>query len=628
MTETVTRSGRSWPLMLGALGVVFGDIGTSPLYALRECFNAGHHALAVVPENILGILSVIFWILLLVITIEYVSFILRADNNGEGGILALMALVVRKAQGREHLRSYFVFLGLVGASLLFADAMITPAISVLSAVEGLKLQKPALGPYVIPVAISILIVLYAVQRFGTARIGAIFGPVMLVWFAMLGLTGIASIVQTPGVLVAVNPLYAFKFFVHHGWLSFLVMGSVFLVVTGGEALYADMGHFGRPPIRDAWFAVVLPGLALNYFGQGALLIRDPSTVEHLFFATVPQNWLLPLVLLATAATVIASQAVISGAFSVASSAVQLGYIPRLDIQQTASDAVGQVYLPAVNWIFMSGTLGLVLWFENSSRLAAAYGVAVATTMLATTLFLYFVARNVWGWSRGRAVVLAIPFLCIDSTFFTSNLLKIPAGGWMPVLFAIGLYTLMDTWKKGRQALNDTLTEENLDLALFVDSLVYEAPVRVAGTAIFLTGQKAGVPRALLHNMKHNRVLHQHVVLLTVDTARVPHVPSADRVQFQAVGQGISRMTITYGFLERPNLPRELRRFHVPEFTYDEMEATFFLGRETVLVARGRRTLARWRRILFAFMLRNAASAARFFHLPANRVVEIGAQIEI
>ena len=614
--------------MLGALGVVFGDIGTSPLYALRECFNAGHHALALQTPNILGVLSVIFWILILVISIEYVSLILRADNNGEGGILALMALVVRKTPKHQRLRPQFVTLGLVGAALLFADAMITPAISVLSAIEGLEYQTPILRPYIVPAAVVILIMLYAVQRHGTAKIGAVFGPIMLTWFGVLGMVGAFSIVRTPGVLAAINPLYAIQFFATNGWLAFLVMGSVFLVVTGGEALYADMGHFGRSPIRNAWFLVALPGLVLNYFGQGALLMREPNALEHLFFAMVPNVLLVPLVCLATAATVIASQAVISGAFSVASTAVQLGYIPRLDIRQTSSDAVGQVYLPAVNWIFMCGTLGLVLWFENSSRLAAAYGVAVATTMLATTAFLFFVARHVWGWSRPAAALLALPFLCIDSTFFSSNLAKIPAGGWLPVLFAIGIYTLMATWKQGRQALTATLSEENLDLSLFVASLAVDGPVRVPGTALFLTGQTVGVPRALLHNMKHNRVLHQNVVLLTVETARVPHVNATERVVFAVIGEGVSRMTITYGFLERPNLPRELRRFAAPGFDYDEMDATFFLGRETIIVGHGRRSLARWRRHLFAFMLRNAASAAKYFHLPPNRIVEIGAQVEI
>ena len=614
-------------LMLGALGVVFGDVGTSPLYALRECFSAGNHALAMQPQNVLGILSVIFWVLILVISIEYVTLILRADNEGEGGILALMALLVARAKGQTRWRRQFVFLGLVGAALLFADAMITPAISVLSAVEGLKAENPALAPWVIPIAVAILVSLYSVQSQGTGRIGRIFGPVMMAWFGTLGVIGILSILETPTVLAAVNPLHALRFFMENGWVAFLVMGSVFLVVTGGEALYADMGHFGRTPIRNAWFGIALPGLALNYFGQGALLMRSPEALEQLFFATVPPSLLVPLVILATCATVIASQAVISGAFSVASSAVQLGFIPRLEIRQTSS-AMGQVYLPAVNWAFMAGTVSLVLTFRESSELAAAYGVAVATTMLATTLLLYFVIRHVWGWRQGAAAALVFPFLCIDGTFFTSNLAKIPAGGWLPVTFAVVLYVLMVTWKQGRDALNALLSRENLDLDLFIMSLDAEAPVRVAGTAVFLTGQKEGVPRALLHNMKHNRVLHQQVILLTVESLRIPFAVAAERVSVSAEGQGISRMVIRYGFLERPNLPRDMASFSSPEFSYDEMETTFFLGRETILVTRTRQPLVRWRRLLFAYLLRNAASAARYFQLPPNRVVELGSQIEI
>ena len=627
MSQSKSSSSPQSLLMLGALGVVFGDVGTSPLYALRECFSAGNHALAMQPQNVLGILSVIFWVLVLVISIEYVTLILRADNEGEGGILALMALLVAKAKGQTRWRRQFVFLGLVGAALLFADAMITPAISVLSAVEGLKAENPMLAPWVIPIAVAILVALYSVQSQGTGRIGRIFGPVMLAWFGTLGVIGVLSILKTPAVLAAVNPLHALQFFVENGWVAFLVMGSVFLVVTGGEALYADMGHFGRLPIRNAWFGVALPGLVLNYFGQGALLMRNPEALEQLFFSTVPPALLVPLVVLATCATVIASQAVISGAFSVASSAVQLGFIPRLEIRQTSS-SMGQVYLPAVNWAFMAGTVGLVLAFRESSELAAAYGVAVATTMLATTLLLYFVVRHVWGWRQGTAAALVFPFLCIDGTFFTSNLAKIPAGGWLPVTFAAVLYVLMVTWKQGRDALNALLSRENLDLDLFIMSLDAEAPVRVAGTAVFLTGQKEGVPRALLHNMKHNRVLHQRVILLTVESLRVPFANAADRVSVSIEGQGISRMVIRYGFLERPNLPRDMASFSSPDFSYDEMETTFFLGRETILVTRTPQALVRWRRLLFAYLLRNAASAARYFQLPPNRVVELGSQIEI
>jgi len=617
-------------LMLGALGVVFGDIGTSPLYALRECFLSNGRALALQPDNILGVLSVMFWVLIVIISIEYVTFVLRADNDGEGGILSLMALLVTKSKGQTRWRRYFVAIGLFGAALIFADAMITPAISVISAVEGLEAQTPALAPYVVPVALGILVALFAAQRFGTARIGTVFGPLMLLWFAVLGLLGLNSLWQTPEVLAAINPIYAVNFFLNNGLLAFLVMGSVFLVVTGGEALYADMGHFGRLPIRNAWFFVAMPGLLLTYFGQGALLLRDPSAVDHLFFATVPEPLLLPMVVLATCASTTASQAVISGAFSVATSAVQLGFMPRFEIRQTSSDAIGQVYLPAVNWTLMAGTVGLVVWLQESGRLAGAYGVAVSMTMLGTTLLLYFVARHVWMLRRPLALLLVVPFLCIDTLFFSANLTKIPAGGWLPTVAAIAIYLLMTTWKQGRDALNTSLSEENLGLDLFIMSLAAEAPLRVPGTAVFLTGQKEGVPRALLHNMKHNRVLHQQVILLTVESARVPYVAEAERVTLEPAGEGISRMFLRYGFLERPNLPRELAAFsrRDPAFSYDEMETTFFLGRETILVTRTGRKLARWRRLFFAYLLRNAASAARYFQLPPNRVVEIGAQIEI
>ena len=613
---------------LAALGVVFGDIGTSPLYALRECFNDAHHVLVVSEANVLGVLSVMFWVLVLVISVEYVLFILRADNDGEGGILALMALVVNRTRKHQRWRGVFAGLGLIGASLLFADAMITPAISVLSAVEGLKVETPVLAPYVMPLAAGILCGLYGFQRFGTARLGAVFGPVIALWFTSLGILGLASIAETPAVLAALNPLHALRFFVDNGWLSFLVMGSVFLVVTGGEALYADMGHFGRKPIQRAWFALVLPGLTLNYLGQGALLLREPAALDHLFYAAVPGWGLFPMVVLATAATVIASQAVISGAFSVANSAVQLGYAPRLDIRQTSSSAMGQIYIPSVNWVFMAGTLLLVLVFKESSALAAAYGVAVSTTMLATTLFLYFVARHVWGWRRPLAAAVAIPFLCIDLTFFSSNLAKIPAGGWLPVVFALVLYSMMVTWKQGRAALYKALADENLETGLFLQSLALDPPTRVPGAAIFLTGQREGVPRALLHNMKHNKVLHERVLLLTVASARVPYILPAERAEFESLGLGVSRMVLTYGFMERPNLPRELRRAAQPGFSGDDIDTTFFLGRETVLVGRTGSLASRLGRHLFALMSRNATSAAKFFHLPPNRIIEIGAQIEI
>ncbi len=435
-------AGHGRHLLLGALGVVFGDIGTSPLYAVRECFLA--QKLPITHENVLGILSLIFWALILIISVKYVAFILRADNRGEGGNLALMALVVGRTRKRAPIRPLFIFLGLVGTSLLFADAMITPAISVLSAVEGLQVESALFHPLIIPLSLIILVLLYFGQHFGTSRIGGIFGPVILLWFVVLAVVGVQSILQTPSVLRAINPVHAMAFFFDNGWLAFMVMGSVFLVVTGGEALYADMGHFGRVPIQQAWTFVALPGLLLNYFGQGALLLRAPEALDNLFYQTVPPWGVLPLVLLATIATIIASQATISGTFSLANTAIQLGYFPRLEVRQTSEKSIGQIYVPLVNWTFMLGTAALVVGFHSSSNLAAAYGVAVSTTMLATTMFLYFVAVRVWRWPQWRAVMLTAPFLCIDTTFFTSNLLKIPAGGWMPVVVGVLIYTLMDT----------------------------------------------------------------------------------------------------------------------------------------------------------------------------------------
>ncbi|HTT09031.1 MAG TPA: potassium transporter Kup [Gammaproteobacteria bacterium] len=621
-------AGYSRYLVLGALGVVFGDIGTSPLYAIRECFLA-HEQLSITHDNVLGILSLIFWVLILVISIKYVALMLRADNRGEGGNLALMALVVGRTRKRAPARPLFIFLGLVGTSLLFADAMITPAISVLSAVEGLQVESHLFHPVIIPLSLIILVLLYVGQHYGTARIGGIFGPIVLLWFMVLALIGLQSIWQTPAVLQALNPYYALGFFTNNGWLAFMVMGSVFLVVTGGEALYADMGHFGRVPIQIAWTFVALPSLLLNYFGQGALLLRAPEAASNLFYQTVPAWGVLPMVLLATMATIIASQATISGAFSVANSAIQLGYCPRLEVQQTSAKSIGQIYVPMVNWVFMLGTAALVLGFRNSSRLAAAYGVAVSTTMLATTLFLYFVTRRIWRWPRWLALTLLTPFLGIDAIFFTSNLLKIPAGGWMPVVVGVVIFTLMDTWKKGRDLLVHKVAEEHFSIELFLESLTgRNAPVRVIGTAVFLTARNAGIPRAMLHNMKHNKVLHETVILLTVDTERIPYMPPEERIEIEPVGGGLIRVTVNYGFLERPDLPRVLEETVTPHFRYDPMDTTFFLGRETILAGTAPSTLSLWRRQLFAVMSRNALSAARFFRLPPNRVVEVGYQVEI
>jgi KUP system potassium uptake protein len=615
-------------LTLGALGVVFGDIGTSPLYALRECFSYPG-SLGTTPENVLGVLSLILWALILVISVQYMVFILRADNRGEGGILALMTLVVRRNRDKQLQRSVFIMLGLFGAALLCADAMITPAISVLSATEGLRIVTPLFEAWVIPISVAILVALYLVQYQGTERIGVVFGPVMLLWFVVLGLLGVLSIAQTPEILSAIDPRHAVLLFESHGWLAYAVVGSVFLVVTGGEALYADMGHFGRTPVRLGWFFIALPGLALNYLGQGALLLRQPEAVHDLFYSLTPGWALVPMVLLATLATVIASQAVITGAFSLASQAVNLGYSPRLEIRQTSAHTIGQVYVPSVNYLFMFGTLGLVFAFQSSGALAGAYGTAVSTTMLATTLLLYGVARNIWGWSRPASLLFMAPFLTIGICFFTSNLLKIPDGGWLPLVAGGAIYALSSSWNDGRRLLYEQLASEAFPMELFCASLAGSKTLRVPGTAVFLTADPTGVPRAMLHNLKHNKVLHEQVVILTVDIERVPYVSREERLHVEATGHGIYRASVRYGFLEQPDIPETLTHIDPKLLAFDPMDTTFFLGRESLLLSPNPRLdVSRWRRALFAFMSRNAQSAANFFRIPPNRVVELGAQVEI
>ncbi|MGE0384686.1 MAG: potassium transporter Kup [Gammaproteobacteria bacterium] len=618
-------AGRLRMLTLGALGIVYGDIGTSPLYALRECFSG---VLAPVEANVLGILSLMFWSLILVVSIKYVVFMLRADNRGEGGILALMTLVAEASERRRGI-AWLVIAGLLGTAFIYADAMITPAISVLSAVEGLESVAPRFEHFVIPIALTVLFGLYLSQRFGTERIGSVFGPIMLAWFALLGVLGAVSIAHTPHVLAAVDPRHAIDFFVGNGWLAFTLLGTVFLVITGGEALYADMGHFGRLPIRVAWFAIVLPGLLLNYFGQGALLLREPHALGSLFYSLAPQWALVPFVVLATCATVIASQAVISGAFSMTSQAIQLGYCPRLRVVQTSNEVIGQVYIPGVNWGFLAGTVALVLHFETSSRLASAYGIAVAAAMLLTTLFLYFVARRVWGWSRALAAAFSLPFLVVQSAFLLSTLLKIPTGGWFPIAIAVLIYVALATWARGRSYLTSALDAESLPLELFLSSLGEQGIVRVPGTAVYLTRQASAVPRALLHNLKHNKVLHEKVVLLTVLTERIPTVDEDERGDIRPLGQGFYCATLRYGYTQRPAVPIALTRVAGPHIDIDMMDTTFFLGRETLILGlRPRLMLPRLRRALFAFMQHNALDAARFFRIPPNRVVELGSQIEI
>ncbi|MBI4409578.1 MAG: potassium transporter Kup [Gemmatimonadetes bacterium] len=631
--ETANRHPPSAPtgrylalLSLAALGVVYGDIGTSPLYAIRESFLA-EHGVAPAPANVLGVLSLIFWALVLVISLKYLAFIMRADNRGEGGILAITALVSPVGALRPGGRWILVSLGLFGTALLYGDGMITPAISVLSAVEGLEVATPFFGPYVLPITIAILVGLFLVQKQGTAGVGKIFGPVTMVWFGTLAVLGISHIVREPTVLWAVNPLHGVRFFAENRWNGFLSLGSVFLVVTGGEALYADMGHFGRRPIRLAWFAVVLPALLLNYFGQGALLIRDSAAVENPFYLMAPTWAIYPVVLIATAATIIASQALISGTFSVTMQAVQLGYSPRVGIEHTSAREIGQIYIPGINWALMLACIGLVLGFRSSSNLAAAYGVAVTTTMVVTTMLFYVVARERWKWPLPATLLLAGLFLGVDLTFWGANLLKIPAGGWFPLLVGAVVFTLLTTWKRGRQILTRRIRHRTLPREVFLRSIAEHPPVRVKGTAVFMFSDPEGTPPALLHNLKHNQVLHEKVVFLSIVTEEVPFVPAAGRPTVEDLGNGIYQIVLHYGFMEDVDVPQALAAIQREDLLFEPMRTTYFLGRETLLATRYP-GMALWREKLFVVMSNNARSAASFFRLPPNRVVELGAQIEL
>ncbi len=614
-------------LSLAALGVVFGDIGTSPLYAMRESFHFFH--LAPTPLNIQGVLSLIFWSLVLVISVKYAVFVLRADNRGEGGILALTALVTPVVASRRGGggRWLLIMLGLFGTALLYGDGMITPVISVLGAVEGLQVATPVFQSYIAPIAIAILIGLFAVQSRGTAGIGKIFGPITLIWFSMLAVLGIAWIVSEPGVLVAISPLHAVRFFTDNGWHGFLVLGSVFLVVTGGEALYADLGHFGRRPIRVAWFTIVLPALLLNYFGQGALLMTRPEAVDNPFYRMGPEWFIYPQVIVATLAAIIASQALISGAFSLTMQAVQLGYLPRVTIRHTSSREMGQIYIPAINWALLVACVCLVLGFQTSSNVAAAYGVAVTTTMVVTALLLAVVARERWKWSLWSVVTTSVIFLAIDLSFWGANIIKVPNGGWFPLVIGVLIFVVMTTWKRGRQLLASRLDETTLPWALFVGDVRMSKPERVPGTAVFMYGREEGTPPALLHSFKHYRVLHERIVLLRVDTEEIPHVSKGERAQVFDEGEGFFRIVLRYGFMEEPRVAEDLGKLTVDGTRLNPMRISFFLGRETLLVTR-RPGMAVWREKLFALMSRNARTATSFFGLPPGRVVELGAQVEL
>ncbi len=617
------RDRRAPALSIAVLGIVYGDIGTSPLYAMRESFTA--HDLAVTHDNILGVLSLIVWSLTIVITVKYAAFVLRADNDGEGGILALASLITPMDEPDSQ-RSRLVLLGLFGTALLYGDGMITPSISVLSAIEGLEIAAPSLENAVVPISIVILVVLFAVQRHGTARVGSVFGPVMLVWFGVLALLGVREITAEAAVLGAFDPRHAVSFFLDHPTRSFLTLGSVFLVVTGAEALYADLGHFGRRPIIGGWLTIVFPALTLNYLGQGALLLRQPGAIENPFYEMAPSWGVYPAVVLATAATVIASQALISGAFSLTAQALNLDYLPRMSVVHTSDEAEGQIYVPAVNWALMIACILLVLGFRSSSALAAAYGVAVTTTMVITSLLFFVVLRRLWRWSAPAAVALTAGFLVVDVAFFAANIIKIPDGGWFPLVIGTAVFTVMTTWRTGRRLVAARM-RQGLPLVEFVDGLDDEELIRVPGTAVYLSKQPDIVPASLLTTLRHHRSLHEKVAICTVMTRRVPRVLPARRARVTPLGKGFFQVVLWYGYAETPDVPAALDAIVSSELRFDPTDTTYVVGRETV-TSTERPGMARWRERLFAFMARNAAPAERFFHLPADRTSQIGQTIDI
>lgn len=612
-------------LMLGAIGVVFGDIGTSPLYALKESF-VGPHPLAVDALHVFGVLSLIFWSLMLIVTIKYVFVAMRADNRGEGGSFALLALISRHIESRR-LGAALVVLGVLAASLFYGDAMLTPAISVLSAVEGLTVVNPALEALVLPIAVAILIALFVIQSRGTAKIGALFGPIVLVYFATLAMLGIVNIAARPEILGILNPLWALRFFQSDPQLAFLAMGSVFLAVTGAETLYADMGHFGRKAVGFSWLGVAYPCLMLNYMGQGALLLVDPAAAENPFYLMAPEWARLPLVFIATAATIIASQAVISGAFSVTHQAVQLGFLPRLKTLQTSEKAAGQIYIPAINWGLLVMVLVLVLGFGESTRLASAYGISVIGTMLITTLMLGFLVFHVWRWNPLLAVAAIGLFALVDGIYFASNIAKIPDGGWFPLAVAAVLFTLLTTWSKGRRIMRERMNEGDLPLEIFIASITGSVH-RVRNTAVYLSAASSGVPSALLHNLKHNQVLHARVLIVTVKVEEVPQVDAAQRCEVQDAGEGFYRVIIRYGFMEDIDIPRELAGLESECGAFDPMATSYFLGRQKLIPSPDHPGMAHWREALFAWMSKSSESAMESFKLPTNRVVELGSQLQI
>ena len=596
-------------LTLAALGIVYGDIGTSPLYALKEVFGGSHHPVPITPDNVLGILSLFFWSLLIVVTLKYVAFIMRADNKGEGGIIALMTLALQKGVPGTWQQRLLITLGLFGAALFYGDGVITPAFE----------------PFIQPITITVLVGLFIFQRRGTASVGALFGPVMVLWFAVLAALGGAAIIDNPAVLAAINPLHAVRFLFGNSLLGFFALGAVVLCVTGAEALYADMGHFGARPIQYAWLGYVLPALLINYFGQGALLLADPAAVENPFYLLAPEWGRYPLVILATVATIIASQAVISGAFSITQQAMQLGYTPRLETQHTSDREMGQIYLPAINWLMLAAIIVLVVEFGSSSKLAAAYGIAVTGTMLMTNFLAIAVATRMWHWSKTRAVLGALPFICIDLGFFLANSLKIPDGGWFPLIFGLLIFTVLTTWKRGRELLGERLAADAMQLDPFIASLEAGDVGRVPGTAVFMTTDPTSVPHALLHSLKHYKVLHEHIVILSVRVFDVPYVPEIDRVEIHRLAGNFDRVIVQYGFKDEADIPAALALCAATGLPLEPMDTSYFLGRETVIPRLGSR-MAYWRSLLFVAMFRNAGSATAFFRIPSNRVVELGTQV--
>jgi len=611
-------------MLLGAIGVVYGDIGTSPLYALKETF-AGHHPLPLIEANVLGVLSVMFWTIMLLVSIKYVIVIMRADNRGEGGSLALLALVSEIIQDKPKTRWVITALGLFAAALFYGDSMITPAISVLSAVEGLNVVAPQFSNYIIPITIFVLTVLFFVQKRGTGTVGMVFGPIMIAWFSCLGLLGLLSIVQSPHVMLALNPVYAVDFVMSSPHTAFLTLGAVVLAVTGGEALYTDMGHFGKLPIRLTWFAFVLPALVLNYFGQGALLLSNPHAIENPFYLLAPSWALMPMVLLATAAAVIASQAVISGAFSVASQSVQMGFLPRMEIRQTSDKARGQIYVPFTNWTLYLAIIFLILSFQSSSNLAAAYGIAVTGTMMIDTLLISFIIISVWRWNLLFALPLICTFLLVDVAYFLANAIKIPQGGWFPLGIALMSFTVLTTWKLGRSLLSGEIARQSVPIQVILDNA--DSISRIEGTAVFLTTLGEGAPSALLHNLKHNQVLHERNILLTLIVGDKPYVTKSNRLQVDDIGKGFYRVKIFYGFMQTPDVPAALELCDKWDLPIDLMTTSFFVSR-ALIVSSPNPGMSRWREQLFLALSRNAMNAAEFFKIPANRVIEMGTRIEI